>query len=241
MLTIDLDLAEIDGDQKVLDAGCGDGRHTWQVCKSNKGLSIAFDLDLASLMRAKFVLSQMDERLETIGAWDIVSGSITSLPFADGCFDRVICSEVLEHIPLDYNAVAELRRVLKPGGVLAVSVPSYLTESICWRISEDYHNTPGGHIRIYRQSEILGLLQNCDLNVYAVRHKHAFHSVYWWLKGLFGLKNAKALVPSVYYRFLVWDIYSRHKYTKWLEDALNHAIPKSTVIYCRKPIIAPGH
>lgn len=234
MLTIDLDLAEINGNQRVLDAGCGDGRHTWQVCKSNKGLSVAFDLDLPSLKRAKYVLSQMDERSETVGAWDMVSGSVTSLPFEDASFDRVICSEVLEHIPMDSQAVFELRRVLKPGGVLAVSVPSYFTESVCWKISDDYHNTPGGHIRIYKKSTILELLRDADLDIYAVRYKHAFHSVYWWLKGLFGLKNEKAAVPSAYYRFLVWDIYSRHKYTRWLENVLNRVIPKSTVIYCRK-------
>jgi ubiquinone/menaquinone biosynthesis C-methylase UbiE len=235
MLTIDLDLAEIKGDEFILDAGCGDGRHTWQASKSNRGLSVAFDMDLPSLMRARYVLSQMDERSETVGSWDMVSGSITSLPFGNDSFDRVICSEVLEHIERDDNAVSELIRVLKPGGVLAVSVPSYFTESVCWKISEDYHNTPGGHIRIYRQTEILDLIRNHNLEVYAIRYKHAFHSVYWWLKGLFGLKNEKAAVPSAYYKFLVWDIYSRHKYTKWLEDGLNRLIPKSTVIYCKKP------
>ena len=235
MLTIDLDLLKINGSEFILDAGCGNGRHVWQVCKANTGLSVAFDLDIPSLLRAKYMLDQMDLKSEAVGSWHMVSGSVTSLPFEDAMFHKVICSEVLEHVPDDYKAVSELTRVLKPGGVLAVSVPSQFAESVCWRISDDYHNTPGGHIRIYKKTDILGLLSKFNLDIYAIRYKHALHSVYWWSKGIFGLKSEKAFVPSTYYKFLVWDIYTGHKYTKWFENGLNRIIPKSTVIYCRKP------
>jgi ubiquinone/menaquinone biosynthesis C-methylase UbiE len=232
---MDLDLLEIKGNEYVLDAGCGNGRHVWQVCKANKGTSVAFDLDMPSLSLAKYMLDQMDEKSETVGKWHMVCGSITNLPFENAQFDRVICSEVLEHIPDDHKAVSELLRVLKPGGILAVSVPSQFAESVCWKISDDYHNTPGGHIRIYKKEQIMDLLRGFNLDIYAVRYKHALHSIYWWSKGLFGLKNEKALIPSTYYKFLVWDIYTGHKYTKWLENGLNHIIPKSTAVYCRKP------
>jgi ubiquinone/menaquinone biosynthesis C-methylase UbiE len=159
MLTIDHDLLQITGSEFILDAGCGNGRHIWQASKANKGTSVAFDLDMESLQKAKYMLDQMDEKAETAGAWHMVSGSILSLPFEDAQFDKVICSEVLEHIPDDTAAVAELTRVLKPGGLLAVSVPSYFAESVCWKISDDYHNTPGGHIRIYTHQEIQDLLK----------------------------------------------------------------------------------
>jgi ubiquinone/menaquinone biosynthesis C-methylase UbiE len=234
MLTIDLGLLKINGNQTILDAGCGPGRHIWQVCKVNRGSSVAFDLDAKSLQTAKYMLDQMDDKSETVGPWHLVSGSVVNLPFTDEAFDTVICSEVLEHVPDHQSAVYELTRVLKPNGILAVSVPSALAESICWRISDDYHNTPGGHIRIYSQKEILTLLNKFDLTVFAVKYKHALHSIYWWMKGIFGLKNEKAFLPSIYYKFLVWDIYTSHKYTAWLENGLNHLFPKSTVIYCRK-------
>lgn len=234
MLTIDPDLLEINGYERILDAGCGSGRHIWQVCKCNKGPSVAFDIDVPSLRSARFVLDQMDQKKESAGPWYLVAGSLTHLPFNDGCFHKVMCSEVLEHIPDDRSALQELLRVLKPGGILAVSVPSYLTESICWKISSDYHNTPGGHIRIYKHQEILALLKQQELDIFAVKYKHALHSFYWWLKGIFGLKNEKALIPSLYYKFLVWDIYNGHKYTLWLENMLNRVFPKSTVFYCRK-------
>jgi len=236
MLTIDLDLLEINGNENILDAGCGHGRHIWQVCKVNKGRSVAFDLDAASLKHAWCMLHEMDKAKETVGIWHLVSGSVTRLPFEDEFFDKVVCSEVLEHVPDDSTAVSEFNRVLKPGGILAVSVPSHFAESVCWKISDDYHNSPGGHIRIYKQSEIMEMLKKYGLDIFAVRYKHALHSIYWWSKGLFGLKNEKAFVPSQYYKFLVWDIYSSHRYTKWLESGLNHIFPKSTVLYCRKPV-----
>ncbi len=53
----------------------------------------------------------------------VLRGDATKLPFADGTFDRVVTSEVLEHIQDDVGAIAELARVLKPGGTLGVTVP----------------------------------------------------------------------------------------------------------------------
>jgi SAM-dependent methyltransferase len=236
MITIEPDLLEIQDSECILDAGCGNGRHIWQVCKVNKGQSVAFDLDVPSLQKAAFMLQNMDEKKECAGPWYMVAGSVTSLPFDDHTFHKVICSEVLEHIPDLNKAMSELVRVLKPGGILAVSVPSTFAESVCWKISEEYHNTPGGHIRIFKHGEILGLLKDFNLDVFEVRYKHAFHSIYWWSKGIFGLKNEKAFIPAQYYKFLVWDIYNGHKYTKWLEAGLNRVFPKSTAIYCRKPV-----
>ena len=57
---------------------------------------------------------------------DIKQGDALNLPFADGEFDRVIAAEVLEHIPADELAIAELVRVLRPGGTIAVTVPRWL-------------------------------------------------------------------------------------------------------------------
>ena len=62
-----------------------------------------------------------------------------------------MASEVLEHIPDDVTAMAEIARVLKPGGRVAVTVPRYGPERICWALSDEYHANEGGHIRIYRR------------------------------------------------------------------------------------------
>ena len=61
------------------------------------------------------------------GAWDYgkldASADLEKLPFADGTFDWVLCTETLEHVARPARVLAELRRVLKPGGDLALSVP----------------------------------------------------------------------------------------------------------------------
>ena len=48
----------------------------------------------------------------------------------------------------------EIARVLRPGGQVAVTVPAWLPERICWRLSDDYHNVPGGHVRIFTRAEL---------------------------------------------------------------------------------------
>src|SRR5579885_1250996 len=94
-----------------------------------------------------------------------VNGDGTRLPFADGSFDRIIASEVLEHIPDDGAAMAELARVLRPGGTLAVTVPAWLPERICWAITDEFHApfVEGGHVRIYTEARLRAKLRGAGL------------------------------------------------------------------------------
>jgi 2-polyprenyl-3-methyl-5-hydroxy-6-metoxy-1,4-benzoquinol methylase len=234
MLTIDYDLMGIKDGERVLDVGCGEGRHSWEACKLNDCLVCALDIEEVNLKKALYTLHLLEQQGETRGKWLLLKGDITSLPFKDGSFDKIICSEVLEHIPDDIQGIRELVRVLKDNGILAVSVPSYLTETICWKLSRDYHNKPGGHIRIYKSSEIISKLQRNNLDIYAVSHKHALHSFYWISRCLFGVNNEKALVPSLYYKFLVWDINNERLPTRLLDSFFNNFFSKSLVLYARK-------
>jgi SAM-dependent methyltransferase len=156
------------------------------------------------------------------------------LPFKDAAFDKIICSEVLEHLADDGQGIREMRRVLKDDGALAISVPSYLPEAICWRLSRGYHNKPGGHVRKYRASELMAALRQNNLSIYATRRKHALHSFYWVARCLFGIKNERAWLPSLFHRFLVWDIETKSKPVRLLEGLLNPPFSKSTVFYTRK-------
>ena len=70
---------------------------------------------------------------------------------------------MLEHIPADIQAIQELVRVLRPGGTMAVTVPRWLPEIVYWKLSDDYHNIPGGHIRIYSDKELVGKVVNAGL------------------------------------------------------------------------------
>ena len=74
----------------------------------------------------------------------------------------------MEHIPDDKGVLAEMVRVLRPGGRIAVTVPRYGPEKVCWALSDAYHEVEGGHIRIYRADELLGKMREAGLR--AVRH-----------------------------------------------------------------------
>ena len=160
------------------------------------------------------------------------------MPFPDGCFDRVIAAEVLEHIPADQAALHELARVLRPGGVAAVTVPAWLPERICWRLSDDYHNVPGGHVRIFTRAELEAKMTRAGLAVSGHHHAHALHSPYWWLKCAVGVHDDDHPLARAYHRLLVWEIMKHPAVMRLADRALNPLIGKSIVIYAAKP--APG-
>jgi ubiquinone/menaquinone biosynthesis C-methylase UbiE len=234
MLTIDYSLLKIEDGDLVLDIGCGTGRHSWEACRHARCLVCALDIDGEELVRARGVFTAMDAKGESRGDWSLLRGSTTGLPFKTGSVDKIICSEVLEHVADDTRSISEMTRVLKSEGTIAISVPSYLPEAICWKISSEYHNHAGGHVRIYRSHQLLRNLLENNLRVYATRRKHALHSIYWISRCLFGVNNDRALIPSLYHRFLVWDIKTKSRPVRWLEALLNQLFPKSIVFYAGK-------
>ena len=153
-------------------------------------------------------------------------------------FDRVIAAEVLEHVLDDQRAMNELARVLRPGGLAAITVPSFLPERVCWALSTEYHEVPGGHVRIYTRVELQAKLARAGLTALWHHHAHGLHSPYWWLKCAVGVHNDKHRLTSAYHRMLVWDIMRRPAVTRLAEQALNPLIGKSLVVYAVKA--APG-
>jgi len=170
----------------------------------------------------------------------VVRGDATAMPFPDASFDRVIAAEVLEHIPGDQRAMNEIARVLRPGGVAAVTVPAWLPERICWALSDDYHNVPGGHVRIYTRPEIERKLARAGLAPGRRHHAHGLHSPYWWLKCAVGVHDDGHPAARAYHRLLVWDIMKRPAVTRIAERALNPVIGKSLVVYAVKALMPDG-
>jgi SAM-dependent methyltransferase len=166
---------------------------------------------------------------------DVKEGDALSLPFADGEFDRVVAAEVLEHIPADIQAIQELVRVLRPGGTMAITVPRWFPELVCWKLSDDYHNTPGGHIRIYSDKELIGKGVSAGLELEGKDHAHGLHTPYWWIKCAVGVKNDDHPLAKAYHRLLVWDIMKRPLVLRAADRVLNPLVGKSMVLYFRKP------
>jgi len=220
----------------VLDLGCGAGRHAFEVFRRGAEV-VAFDMNPAELRDVAAMFAAMREAGEApdSAAATAAAGDATAMPFADGLFDRVIAAEVLEHILDDQRAMNEIARILRAGGQAAVTVPSWLPERICWALSKDYHNTPGGHVRIYTRAELEFKLKRAGLVVGGHHHAHGLHSLYWWLKCAVGVHNDRHPLARAYHRLLVWDIMKRPAITRLAERALNPVLGKSIVIYLRKP------
>jgi SAM-dependent methyltransferase len=240
VLTVDFDRLGLRPGERVLDLGCGAGRHAFEMYRRGADV-IAFDQDADELSGVRDLFAAMRDAGEVPeGAEaDVKEGDALALPFADGEFDRIVAAEILEHVPADLQALAELVRVLRPGGTIAITVPRWFPEAICWRLSREYHDTPGGHVRIYTDAELIGKAESSGL-VYDGRHyAHALHSPYWWIKCAVGVDNDRHPVAKAYHRLLVWDIMKKPRLTQWTERALNPVLGKSLVVYLHKPFDAP--
>ncbi|PZO97783.1 MAG: SAM-dependent methyltransferase, partial [Dermacoccus nishinomiyaensis] len=122
----------------------------------------------------------------------------------------------------------------KPGGLVAVTVPRYWPEKICWALSTPYHEVEGGHVRINKASELVGKLEKRGLTTLGTHHAHALHSPYWWLKCAVGVDNDTNLAVKAYHRMLVWDMMKAPALTRQAEKALNPVMGKSFVVYLQK-------
>jgi ubiquinone/menaquinone biosynthesis C-methylase UbiE len=231
MLTVDFRRLPLQAGDVILDAGCGEGRHTFH-CFRHACSVFGMDLSRHSLLKARYVLGQMVTRGEGRGRSLLLQGDALRFPFADGTFDKVICAEVIEHLIVEEPALAELARVLKKGGKIAVTVPTTLTEHLYDRLSKEYFRTPGGHVRKVVPRKLAAHMEEAGLRVYAVGFAHAFHTPYWMLRCLFGLHDMGAAIPKAYHRFLHLCLYSRP--LRRAEKFANLFFPKSIILYARK-------
>jgi SAM-dependent methyltransferase len=244
VLTVDFTRFGIRPSDQVLDLGCGAGRHAFEALRRGARV-VALDTDESELGQVSAMFAAMAEAGEAPAGASagVTAGDATAMPFPDGCFDRVIAAEVLEHITADQAAMNEIARVLRPGGVAAVTVPAWLPERICWRLSDDYHNVPGGHVRIFTRAELSAKLTRAGLVVGGHHHAHALHSPYWWLKCAIGVRNDDHPLARGYHRLLVWEIMKKPAIMRLADRALNPLIGKSIVVYAVKPAAAApaGH
>jgi SAM-dependent methyltransferase len=237
VLTVDYDRLGLEPGDRLLDLGAGLGRHAFEAFRRG-ATAIAVDLSRDELTTCNATFAAMDAAGEVPrgAAAGSAQASALALPFATGTFDRVIASEVLEHIPDDGAALSELARVLRPGGTLAVTVPAWLAETVCWKLSDEYHApaAPGGHMRIYVAPVLRSRLREAGLRPTGSGHAHGLHTPYWWLRCAVGIGRDDHPLVRAYHRLLVWDIVSRPLVTRLADRALNPLLAKSLVLYATR-------
>jgi SAM-dependent methyltransferase len=241
VLTVDYDRLGVRAGELLLDLGAGNGRHAYEAYRRGVRV-VAVDFNHADMAECREMCAAMEAVGEApaggLAASAVGDGQL--LPFPDNTFDRIIAAEVMEHIPDDEVAAAELARVLKPGGTIAVSVPSWLPEVVCWKLSDEYHapKVAGGHVRIYTERDLRQKVAAAGLEPGGSHQVHALHTPYWWLRCLVGPQEDTNPLVEAYHRLLVWDMVKAPLVTRVAERLLQPVLGKSLVLYARKPTAA---
>ena len=235
MQTVRFKNLNLSNDEFLLDMGCGEGRHSIGAYIETQANILGLDLSMKDLKIAQKRLNDFDtSNIKSVCQFG--EADIVSIPLLDSSLDAVICSEVLEHVNSPQESIKELIRVLKPGGVLALSVPRYMPELICWKLSKEYSKTPGGHVRIFKHQQLKKLGINNGLEYQSFHWAHGLHSPYWWLQCLFWKTKETSYIVNLYHKLLVWDLMKKPLLTKIFEAILQPLIGKSLVMYFKKPI-----
>ena len=231
--TVDFERINLGAGERLLDLGCGEGRHAIAAYMIQELDAVGVDLSIGDLKTTRDRFAQFAKPENPHKSLVISVANAARLPFTDESFDKVICSEVLEHIHEYQSVISEIRRVLKTGGRAAISVPRYFPEWVCWKLSSAYHRVEGGHIRIFNARHLRQSMERTGFVCYDKHHAHALHVPYWWLKCLFwrGKEEPDAPVVNWYHRFLTWDLMKQPWVTRWLDHLLNPIMGKSVVMY----------
>lgn len=145
-------MSYLEPDGRVLDVGCGSSRIIQGL---RKGVGLDTQLNKLRYLRGRAPM--------------LVAGSLTHLPFRDGAFRQMVCSEVIEHVPREQVRLSEFHRVLVPGGTLVLSTPDY--SSWIWKTIERIYGfaCPGGyaseHVNHYTEK---GLRRELEANGFIV-------------------------------------------------------------------------
>ncbi len=158
-----LDLMAVKQGERVLDIGCGNARDIARIATCG-GNVIGVDISEGMVAAARMEVARMGLQGITLQI-----GDATRLNFPDASFDKVLCSEVIEHIPDAPKALREICRVLKPGGTLVLSTPnkrSWYGFERYWLWEKVLRRTWPHPCDEWRSmTELLALLEHSDLKV----------------------------------------------------------------------------
>ena len=236
LLTVDLERLDVRPGQRLLDAGCGEGRHCFGSMARGATV-VGLDLDFESMREPSKNLRRRGEENGRMGA--MLQGDAFHLPFADASFDRIICSEVMEHVHDYRGALRELFRVAAPGAKVAITIPTATSEHLYLRLGDEYFESPGGHIRIFRPRDLALGMAAAGFDTVGCGFAHGFHTPYWVLRSAMHLPDAdQSRLVRAYREFLIRATASR--WMDRLEGLLNYVCPKSIILYGEKRAGAPS-
>lgn len=232
--SVDFDLLRLAPDDRLLDVGCGTGRHLVEAARRDCCV-VGLDSERDDLVLAKGYLYCLWREGGLKARVNLVAAQGERLPFEEGSFDRIVCTEVLEHVPDDRGLIAEFVRLLRPGGTMAVSVPDRVTETVLWRLTALHHVAFKEHVRIYDRRRLQRLLEGVGFKVFASRRCHSLESLRWsvaWMGG--GETDFSRRFSDVWDDFVEARVSRGSRVLSAMEGLGNLVAPKSLVMYARK-------
>lgn len=151
---------------RVLENGCGVGQYVEKLAgQAGEVIGLEYDFERAAQAR---------ERVKALPKVRILCAAGEELPFPEGSFSLILSHEVLEHVLDDRQAVAEMVRVLEPGGRMIVFAPNrgypFETHGVYWRGQYHFGNIPlvnylprqlrdrlAPHVRVYARRDLARL------------------------------------------------------------------------------------
>jgi ubiquinone/menaquinone biosynthesis C-methylase UbiE len=149
-------------DGAALDLGCGDGRLTLELRARR---IVGADVSRVALERARGRVAERDVELV-----ELTPGAV--LPFDDSSFDLVLLAETIEHVVDVQSLLSEARRVLRPGGEIAVTTPAHGRRtgwSMLLRGFERSFDPLSPHVRFFSRESLRALLDEMGFDVKSVK------------------------------------------------------------------------
>lgn len=214
----------------VLDVGCGDGLCI-HFC-ANRGAEVSLvDIDADKVRGVQQKLLQTPAR-----AVHAQASNANPLPFAEAQFDKIISTEVLEHVDDPAQFLRELVRVGKPGALYLLAVPHSTSEGIQKELAPSIHFEKPNHIRIFTPESFATLVQDCGLTIERTTNYGFFSSVFWAFFWTCDHDLNAPRHPLLQSWEHTWKLMLQMRDGPRIKKALDALIPKSQVIIARKPL-----
>lgn len=169
-----LDMTKEMNPRRVLDLGCGNGNLTSLLAKRHR--AEYFGLDLSENM--------IEEAKERLGVQAVLTvGDAEALPYEADFFDLLLCNASFHHYPNPRKALSEMRRVLKPGGILILGDPTLPSRLLTGFINRFMKFSNSGDARLWHKKELLPLLLEYGFQVQEWRKVNGKAFLFRGIKG----------------------------------------------------------
>lgn len=204
---------------RFLEIGCGEGHYLSELAERGCESLVGLDISLGKLKMARSRLLQNE--------FELITADAESLPFQDGSFHWVLCTETLEHLLSPGKALVEIRRVMKRSGQAVVSAPTWRgtagqdrqesSASLSTLVESHFGRPFEGHLWSFTASSFIRLLERTGLEPVAKFTVSVFDAHSWqrlravvkaprlqlWLQHLIDATLTPLLRAEVFSRYLV--------------------------------------